>query len=166
LIADLSPGALELHHYYGHDSTLIDDLIAICGPLTVFVHDYSLVCPRLVLVGGSGRYCGEPDLAGCDACVAANGSSLGNPAGLFPTVSPAPSPSSSGSIGFPPARKQAGRTSSAETASSIVPLDPRLIGGQLAGLAVLAGAVAIAIARISLRRPRPQDGPQNKRDDD
>jgi hypothetical protein len=90
---------------------------------------------------------------------------VGNPAGLFPTVAPIPG-ASSPTIGFPPARKQAGRTSSAETASSIVPLDPRLIGGQLAGLAVLAGAIAIAIARISLRRPRPQDGSQNKRDDD
>jgi hypothetical protein len=90
---------------------------------------------------------------------------VGNPAGLFPTVAPIPG-ASSPTIGFPPARKQASRSSSAETASSIVPLDPRLIGGQLAGLAVLAGAVAIAIARISLRRPRPQDGSQNKRDDD
>jgi hypothetical protein len=89
----------------------------------------------------------------------------GNPAGLFPTVAPIPG-ASSPTIGFPPARKQAGRTSSAETASSIVPLDPRLIGGQLAGLAVLAGAIAIAIARISLRRPRPQDAPPDKRDGD
>jgi hypothetical protein len=85
---------------------------------------------------------------------------LGNPAGLFPTVAPLPSPSSP-DIGFPPARKLAGR-GRAETASAIVPLDPRLIGGQLAGLAVLAGAVAIAIARLSLRRPRPQDGPEDK----
>lgn len=86
---------------------------------------------------------------------------VGNPAGLFPTVAPIPG-ASSPTIGFPPARKQASRTSRAETVSSIVPLDPRLIGGQLAGLAVLAGAVAIAIARLSLRKPRPQD----KRDDD
>jgi hypothetical protein len=91
--------------------------------------------------------------------------SVGNPAGLFPTVAPDPG-GSSPAIGFPPARKQAGRSSSAETASSIVPLDSRLIGGQLAGLAVLAGAVAIAIARLSLRRPRPQDGSQDKRDGD
>ena len=90
---------------------------------------------------------------------------VGNPAGLFPTVAPIPG-ASSPTIGFPPARKQAGRASSAETASSIVPLDPRLIGGQLAGLAVLAGAIAIAIARLSLRRPRPQDGSQDKRDGD
>jgi hypothetical protein len=90
---------------------------------------------------------------------------VGNPAGLFPTVAPIPG-GSSPTIGFPPARKQAGRTSRAETASSIVPLDPRLIGGQLAGLAVLAGAIAIAIARLSLRRPRSQDGSQDKRDGD
>jgi len=38
-----------------------------------------------------------------------------------------------------------------------VPLDARLIGGQLAGLAVLAAAVTIAIARLSLRTPKPQD---------
>ena len=91
--------------------------------------------------------------------------SVGNPAGLFPTVAPDPS-GSSPTIGFPPARKQPGRTSNAETASSIVPLDPRLIGGQLAGLAVLAGAIAIAIARLSLRRPRPQDGSHDKPDGD
>jgi hypothetical protein len=39
--------------------------------------------------------------------------------------------------------------------SATVPLDDRLIGGQLAGLAVLAGAVAMAIARLSLRTPKP-----------
>jgi hypothetical protein len=88
--------------------------------------------------------------------VTSSGTSLGNPAGLFPTVSPAPSQSPGATVGFPPARKQADR---AATDAAIVPLDPRLIGGQLAGLAVLAGAIAIAIARLSFRKPRPQDGP-------
>jgi hypothetical protein len=84
------------------------------------------------------------------------------PAGLFPTISPSPSSSSgSGSLGFPSARKQVRRTRIA-TAASVVPLDPRLIGGQLAGLAVLVGAIVIAIARLSLRKPRPQDGPASK----
>jgi hypothetical protein len=87
------------------------------------------------------------------------GGGSGNPAGLFPTVSPSASPSP-GSLGFPPARKAA--RARAADAAAIVPLDPRLIGGQLAGLAVLAGAIAIAIARLSLRKPRTQDGPGNK----
>jgi hypothetical protein len=38
-----------------------------------------------------------------------------------------------------------------------VPLDARLLGGQIAGLAVLAGAIAIAIARLSLRRQKVND---------
>jgi hypothetical protein len=42
--------------------------------------------------------------------------------------------------------------------SATLPLDTRLIGGQLAGLVVLATAIAIAIARLSLRGPRPHDG--------
>lgn len=87
------------------------------------------------------------------------GAGLGNPANLFPTVSPSPStssPAAGGGLGFPRPRKQSVRVA---TSSAIVPLDPRLIGGQLAGLAVLAGAIAIAIARLSLRKPRPQGGP-------
>jgi hypothetical protein len=85
------------------------------------------------------------------------------PAGLFPTISPSPGSGSgdgSGSVGFPNAKKSH-RTRIA-TAASIVPLDPRLIGGQLAGLLVLGGAIVIAIARLSLRKPRPQEGPSSK----
>jgi hypothetical protein len=90
---------------------------------------------------------------------------LGDPTSLFPTVSPSPSTSSPGTsggsgLGFPRPKKQA--TARLATTSAIVPLDPRLIGGQLAGLAVLAGAFAIAIARLSLRKPRPQDGPDSQ----
>jgi hypothetical protein len=43
----------------------------------------------------------------------------------------------------------------ATSVSATVPIDARLIGAQLAGLAVLAGAVTIAIARLSLRRTVP-----------
>jgi hypothetical protein len=84
----------------------------------------------------------------------------GNPAGLFPTVAPVPTAGSG--IGFPPAHKR-GSQSRLVTASATVPLSPRLIGGQLAGLAVLAIAIAIAIARLSLRQARPQDGPEDRR---
>jgi hypothetical protein len=45
-----------------------------------------------------------------------------------------------------------------QNVSATLRLDTRLIGGQLAGLAVLAAAIAIAIARLSLRRPRPHGG--------
>jgi hypothetical protein len=84
------------------------------------------------------------------------GTSPQNPASLFPTVSPGASSTPNSS-----AAAQAGRRAhhiNALAASATLPLDPRLIGGQLAGLAVLAGAIAIAIARLSLRSPRPQGG--------
>jgi hypothetical protein len=89
------------------------------------------------------------------------GGAPGDPTGLFPTVSPAPSSSPSDALGFPPAAKRTSRARAA-TVAAIVPLDPRLIGGQLAGLAVLAGAVAIAITRLSLRRPKSPNAPEDQ----
>ncbi|HYK29107.1 MAG TPA: hypothetical protein VEV61_14175 [Streptosporangiaceae bacterium] len=88
--------------------------------------------------------------------ISGSGISPSNPAGLFPTVPGTPSTSpSGGSLGLPPAN--AHHTVHAAEASATVPMDARLIGGQLAGLAVLAGAVAIAIARLSLRTQKPQE---------
>jgi hypothetical protein len=83
------------------------------------------------------------------------GTSPQNPGTLFPKVSPGTSAKPSS----PATGHATGRPSriSAVTASATLPLDPRLIGGQLAGLAVLASAIAIAIARLSLRAPRPQN---------
>jgi hypothetical protein len=46
----------------------------------------------------------------------------------------------------------------ANTAAS-VPLDAQLLGGQIVGLVVLAGAVTIAIARLSLRKPKINEEP-------
>ncbi len=66
--------------------------------------------------------------------------------GLFPTVTPKASPSSKASR----VRKLAGVTQT----SSALPFDPRLIGGQLAGLAVLAAAITMVVARLSLRTPQ------------
>ena len=95
--------------------------------------------------------------------IAGSGVAPKDPTALFPTVGPAssspsvgPSPSpSTGSIGLP--RVKPRKTDRVADVAATVPLDPRLIGGQLAGLAVLAGAVAIAIARLSLRSPKPPD---------
>jgi hypothetical protein len=77
-----------------------------------------------------------------------------DPSGLFPTVSP----SSGSSASDPSQAKKDPRQSDATTASATLPLNSRLIGGQLAGLVLLASAIAIAIARLSLRAPRPHDG--------
>jgi hypothetical protein len=76
------------------------------------------------------------------------GTSPGNPSGLFPTVSP--------STGTPdPSHSRATKHARLATAANDTPLNSRFIGGQLAGLAVLAGAITIAIARLSLRPAKP-----------
>ncbi len=79
LVAD-RPRWIELHHLVGHDH-LVTDLARRLGlPLDVHVHDYAAFCPRISLVTGNGRYCGEPaDPAVCDACVAAGGHHLSAP---------------------------------------------------------------------------------------
>ena len=80
--------------------------------------------------------------------------SAGSPGGLFPTVSPQPSASPSPySAVLPNARNIR-----VADAAATFPFSTRLIGGELVGLAVLAAALAIAIVRFSLRRPRPQHG--------
>jgi hypothetical protein len=70
----------------------------------------------------------------------------------FPQVTPSPDPSSSST----PVK--------VSEVSASFPLSTRLVGGQIIGLAVLAAAITIAVARLSLRKPRPQhsrdpDGP-------
>jgi hypothetical protein len=80
--------------------------------------------------------------------------SAGSPGGLFPTVSPQPSASPSPYSAVLPNARDVRVTDAAAT----FPFSTRLIGGELVGLAVLAAALAIAIVRFSLRRPRPQHG--------
>lgn len=88
------------------------------------------------------------------------GISAADPSGLFPTVSASPTPSAA-SPSVSPAKPRA--AFHAADAAATVPVDDRLIGGQLAGLAVLAGAVAMAISRLSLRTRKPQEDASSKR---
>jgi hypothetical protein len=64
----------------------------------------------------------------------------------FPQVSPSASAAPSS------AAAQHGHQTRTVDLSAGLPLDVRLIGGQVIGLAVLAAAVTIAVARLSLRR--------------
>jgi hypothetical protein len=69
----------------------------------------------------------------------------------FPQVSPSPSVSAA-------AASAHGHETRTIDLSAGLPLDVRLIGGQIIGLAVLAAAVTIAVARLSLRRQPPKHG--------
>jgi hypothetical protein len=67
--------------------------------------------------------------------------------GLFPVVTPQTSPPAT-------PNKHSRKLRGITQASSTLPLDPRLIGGQLAGLAILAAAITMVVARLSLRTPQ------------
>ena len=71
-----------------------------------------------------------------------------SPGVTFPNASPAPNP-----LPAPSAHPIRVTDVSAQ-----FPLDTPLIGGQIVGLAVLAAAITIAVARLSLRKQRPQHG--------
>jgi hypothetical protein len=70
----------------------------------------------------------------------------------FPQVSPSPAAASAS------AASQHGHATRTVDLSAGLPLDVRLIGGQVIGLAVLAAAVTIAVARLSLRRQPAKHG--------
>ena len=82
--------------------------------------------------------------------------------GLFPTVTPLASPAAKQK------HQQSRKADRIAQTSSALPLDPRLIGGQLAGLAVLAAAITMVVARLSLRTAQPANpgpaGPPAKAD--
>jgi GT2 family glycosyltransferase/glycosyltransferase involved in cell wall biosynthesis len=72
------PRWIELHHLVGHAPGITGLARALKIPFDIVVHDYAAICPRISLVAGARMYCGEPvDIADCEACVADNGSRLG-----------------------------------------------------------------------------------------
>jgi hypothetical protein len=101
-------------------------------------------------LGGSSPLSGLPPLTGVD-----NSGSSGNPGNRFPTISPSTSPS--GPAGSPTATAHARYHPT--TVADILPLNTRQVGSQLAGLIVLAIGIAIAVVRVSLRKPRAQGKP-------
>jgi GT2 family glycosyltransferase len=77
LLRALRIDAVEIQHFLHLDARVIDAVRALPIPYDIVVHDYSWICPRVTLIDGSGRYCGEPAVTVCQTCVRRNGSSLG-----------------------------------------------------------------------------------------
>lgn len=76
LLRAARPVRTEVHHRLGHHPAMLTLPHLLGIPYEVCVHDYALFCPRVSLVGGDGRYCGEPDVAVCAGCVADAGNEL------------------------------------------------------------------------------------------
>ncbi len=83
LLRDEHPAIIELHQLLGHDPAILELIRLLDVPWDIHVHDYAWLCSRVQLIGPERRYCGEPAIAGCVACVAKAGSLLDE------TISPA-----------------------------------------------------------------------------
>ena len=61
---------MHIHHVHLQPRSILE-LPAVLGvPYDYTLHDYHPICPQYHLVTEDGRYCGEPDAAGCAACLA------------------------------------------------------------------------------------------------
>ncbi|WP_227322239.1 glycosyltransferase [Acidisoma silvae] len=73
---DLAVASIELHHTIGWSSEVIAHVLQAAKCYDMFIHDYSWFCPRITLTTGENRYCGEPPVEACEACVGEYGSTI------------------------------------------------------------------------------------------
>ena len=119
--------------------------------LTVSISGTSLspaVATITTIVGQTSAFNPAPPLPPPLAPIPGTTISPAGLSGLFPVVTPQTSPPAT------PKPTHTGKLAGITQTSSALPLDPRLIGGQLAGLAVLAAAITMVVARLSLRTPQ------------
>ena len=73
LLRAAQPEIIEAHHLAGYPAAIYDLVTKLRVPYDAHIHDYAWFCPRVSLVGAHDRYCGEPELPGCETCIADNG---------------------------------------------------------------------------------------------
>lgn len=82
-IRALGVSHVHLHSLAGFGEQVSDFIRAALAmaeiSFDITVHDYMAICPRITLIDRSELYCGEPDLAACEACIATSGSPFGRP---------------------------------------------------------------------------------------
>jgi glycosyltransferase involved in cell wall biosynthesis len=69
LLGELGLARIHFHHVHGLPRAVLDLPRSAALPYDCTLHDYYPVCPQYHLVTEEGRYCGEPDAAGCAACI-------------------------------------------------------------------------------------------------
>jgi glycosyltransferase involved in cell wall biosynthesis len=74
VLASERPVGSEVHHLVGYHPAILELIRTLGVPYDVHVHDYAWLCGRVALVGRDDHYCGEPDVARCELCVAQGGS--------------------------------------------------------------------------------------------
>jgi GT2 family glycosyltransferase len=67
---------IEVHSLIGHDHNVIGLAEMLGVPYDMVLHDFASFCPRITLVTGENRFCGEPEIAECERCVGAYGNNI------------------------------------------------------------------------------------------
>jgi glycosyltransferase involved in cell wall biosynthesis len=75
----IGPVHAHIHHTLCVPLALVDVLLDRGIRYDWTIHDYYTICPRVNLVNAEHSYCGEPDEAGCNRCLARNGDDQGQP---------------------------------------------------------------------------------------
>ncbi len=70
LLRDLQLARVHFHHTNHLPEAILDLPARLALPFDITLHDYLPVCPQHNLGTSAGRYCGEPDAAGCNRCLA------------------------------------------------------------------------------------------------
>lgn len=60
---------LHFHHIIGLSWQVLQLPQHLGVPYDFTIHDYYPICPQYTLTTPDGRYCGEPDIHGCNACL-------------------------------------------------------------------------------------------------
>ena len=69
LLHSLGVSRVHYHHIHGLPREVLALADRLGVPFDVTLHDYLAYCPQYHLGDERGRYCGEPDTSGCEACV-------------------------------------------------------------------------------------------------
>ena len=69
LLQAMGVTSVQVHHLLGHGELIRDGLARSNIGHEFFVHDYYTLCPQVTLTDVRSNYCGEPNAAGCDACI-------------------------------------------------------------------------------------------------
>ena len=77
ILALIAPRHAHVHSSMGLPDVMFDLLLERRIPYDWSIHDYYAICPRINLLGARGRYCGEPDDAGCNDCLSRLGDDQG-----------------------------------------------------------------------------------------
>ncbi|HLW12382.1 MAG TPA: glycosyltransferase, partial [Casimicrobiaceae bacterium] len=69
-LREIGVARLHFHHVHGLPRSILQLPQAAGIAYDCTLHDYFAICPQYHLSDEHGRYCGEPDAAGCAACIA------------------------------------------------------------------------------------------------